>query len=68
VAIASLVAWPVAFYGMREWLQDFAYRIDMGPVTFVAGGMLTLAVVLLTVSIQAVKAALANPVDALRYE
>jgi len=40
----------------------------MGPVTFVAGGMLTLAVVLLTVSIQAVKAALANPVDALRYE
>lgn len=68
VALANLVAWPVAYFAMREWLQGFAYRVDMGFGVFVAGGIFTLIVVVATVSIQAIKAALANPVKALRYE
>ena len=68
VAVATVIAWPVAWWAMDRWLQDFAYRIDPGIGTFLLGGLLTLAVVLLTVSAQAVRAAWANPVDALRYE
>lgn len=68
VAIASLVAWPAAFFAIREWLQRFAYRIDMGFGIFVIAGISTLIIVVATVSSQAIKAALSNPVDALRYE
>ena len=68
VAVASVIACPVAYYAMERWLQDFAYRIDPGVGTFVLGGVLMLAVVLLAVGSQAMRAARANPVDALRYE
>jgi putative ABC transport system permease protein len=53
---------------MSRWLQDFAYRIDIGWGVFVLSGLLALAVAWLTVSYQSIKAALANPVEALRYE
>jgi putative ABC transport system permease protein len=66
--VAFLVASPLAYYAMNKWLQDFAYRIDVGWSTFGLTGILTLAIALLTVSYQAIKAALANPVDSLRYE
>ena len=66
--VANLVAWPVAYWIMENWLSGFAYRIDMGMGVFLAGGVLLLLVVVLTVGYQAVKAATANPVDALRYE
>ncbi len=68
VAVANAIAWPVAWWVMERWLRDFAYRIDQGVWTFVLGGVLTLAVVLLTVSVRTVRAARANPVEALRYE
>ena len=68
VVISSLIAWPVAYYASDRWLQDFAYRIEPGIGTFVSGGILMLVVVLLTVSAQAIRAAWANPVDALRTE
>ncbi len=68
VGVANLIAWPVAYYTMNRWLQDFAYRIELGPGVFVLGGVLALAIALLTVSAQAVRAARANPVEALRYE
>ena len=68
VALASVIAWPVAYYAMDRWLQEFAYRISLGPGMFAVGAVLTLTVVLLTVVSLAVKAALSNPVDALRYE
>ena len=68
VILANLIAWPIAYYAMNRWLQDFAYRIDLGVGMFVLGGVLALMIVLLTVSSQAMKAATANPVDALRYE
>jgi putative ABC transport system permease protein len=68
VLVANLIAWPVAYYVMNKWLQDFAYRIDIGWWIFALAGGLALLIALLTVSTQAVKAALANPVEALRYE
>jgi putative ABC transport system permease protein len=66
--IATLIAWPVAWYFLDTWLQDFAYRIEVGPGLFVLGAVLALIIALLTVSFQAIKAASANPVEALRYE
>ncbi|MFC1537360.1 ABC transporter permease, partial [Gemmatimonadota bacterium] len=68
LGIAIIIAWPVAWYFMDRWLQDFAYRIELGPGLFVLGGIIALVITVLTVSYQAVKAAYANPVEALRYE
>jgi putative ABC transport system permease protein len=68
VLIANLFAWPMAWYAMNRWLQNFAYRIEIGWWIFALAGMGALAVALLTVSTQAIRAALANPVEALRYE
>jgi putative ABC transport system permease protein len=68
VLIANVIAWPLAWFAMNHWLQDFAYRIDISWWMFVLAGGLALLIALLTVSTQAIKAALANPVEALRYE
>ncbi len=68
VLVANIFAWPVVYFVVSRWLQNFAYRTSMGPWPFLISGLLTLAVALLTVSIQAVKAALANPVESLKYE
>ena len=68
VLIANVIAWPVAWYAMSRWLENFAYRIDLGLGTFILAGLLALVIALATVSYQAVKAATANPVEALRYE
>jgi len=53
---------------MRKWLQGFAYQVDMSVLTFVLAGLLILVIALLTVSYQAIKASVANPVEALRHE
>ena len=68
VLAANLIAWPLAWYAMNRWLQSFAYRIELGPEVFVLGGVLALGIAWLTVSYQAIRAARANPVEALRYE
>ncbi len=68
VLVANLVAWPVAYLAMSRWLRNFAYRADIGLGAFLTAGGLALAVALLTVSTQAVKTALADPVRSLRYE
>jgi putative ABC transport system permease protein len=68
VVLANLIAWPFAYYFMNRWLQDFAYRVNIGWWVFAISGALALVVALITVSAQALKAALANPVEALRYE
>lgn len=68
VLISSALAWPVAFLVMRNWLNGFTYRIDLGVFLFILSGVLVLAFSLITVSYQTWKAARANPVDALRYE
>ncbi len=68
VGIASLVAFPVAWWAMNKWLEDFAYRIHISWWIFLLAGCLALLIALLTVSSQAIKAALANPVKSLRAE
>ena len=68
VAFASLIAFPVAWYAMHTWLQDFAYRISIPWWIFLAAGSIAALVALATISFQAVKAALSNPVKSLRSE
>jgi len=68
VLLANIIAWPVAYYAMNRWLQNFAYRINIGPLIFLQSAVLAFIVALLTVSYQAMKVSLANPVDTLRYE
>ncbi|HEY4613125.1 MAG TPA: FtsX-like permease family protein, partial [Bacteroidota bacterium] len=68
VGIANLVAWPLGYYLMDSWLENFAYRIDLGIGVFLLAGFGALATAFVTVSFQSVRAATANPVEALRYE
>lgn len=68
ILIANIIAWPVAYYAMNKWLQGYAYRINIAVWSFVVAAALALAIALFTVSYQAVRAATANPADALRYE
>ncbi len=68
VLIANLIAIPLAWLAIHKWLQDFAYRIDTGWVVFAAAGIISVVIALATVSFQAIKAALANPVKSLRSE
>jgi putative ABC transport system permease protein len=68
VLIANVIAWPLAYYIMNNWLKNFAYRIDMSFWIFLASGVLALLIALLTVSSHAIRAATANPVESLRYE
>ena len=65
---ANIIAWPIAYYFTNQWLQNFAYRIDLGIGFFTLIGILVLLTAWTTMSYQAIKAALSNPVDALRYE
>jgi putative ABC transport system permease protein len=66
--LAIFIAWPIVYLAMNRWLQNFAYRINIGLGTFVLSALLALVIALLTVGYQAVRAATANPVEALRYE
>jgi ABC-type antimicrobial peptide transport system permease subunit len=68
VLIASLIAWPVAYFAMSIWLENYAYRIDMSLWFFVAPAIIALVIAITTVSCHAIKAALADPVKALKYE
>jgi putative ABC transport system permease protein len=68
VAVANLVAWPLAWYAMNIWLQDFYYRVALAWWIFLLSGTLALLIALMTVSWLAVRAAAANPVESLRYE
>ncbi|PSR55128.1 macrolide ABC transporter permease [Adhaeribacter arboris] len=68
VLVANLVAWPLAWYSVHQWLQDFAYQVPVSGWVFGLAGMATLVIALLTLSFQAIRAALANPVQALRSE
>ena len=68
VLISNIIAWPVAYYLMGKWLQDFAYSININWWVFVLSGGLALIIALATISVNAIKAAIANPIEALRYE
>jgi len=66
--VANLVAWPLAWYVMNKWLQNFAYKIQINLAYFLLAGIATCAIALFTVSFKTIKAANSNPVDALKYE
>lgn len=68
VGIAILIASPIAWYAMNRWLADFAYRIDIEWWMFALAGVVAVAIALLTISYQAIRAAVANPVESLRSE
>lgn len=68
VILANLIALPVSYFAMNRWLQSFAYRMEIHPLVFVLAALISLCIALLTVSYQAIRAALANPIDSLRYE
>ncbi len=68
IALASLIAFPIAYYAINQWLQTFPYRIELDLVTFLLGSFVMFIVVITTVATQVLKAIRANPVDALRYE
>jgi hypothetical protein len=68
IIVSNVIAWPVGYIILKNWLQSFAYRTPLSWWIFVGSGMLALVVALLTVSYQSLRAALANPVESLKYE
>jgi putative ABC transport system permease protein len=68
VLIANAIAWPIAYFALRFWLQGFAYRTNLTVVAFVFSALISILVAVLTVSYQAIKSAVTNPVKSLRYE
>ena len=68
VLAANIIGWPIAYYAMNRWLQNFAYRTNIGIEIFILSAILILVITMGTMSFQAIKSALANPVDSLRYE
>ncbi len=68
VVLANFISWPIAFYTMNNWLNNFAYRTSINWLTFITAGILALLIAIATVCVQVVKVALQNPVNSLRYE
>ncbi|MFX1708603.1 FtsX-like permease family protein [Chitinophaga sp. CC14] len=68
VVVAAVIAFPLAWWAMSSWLQHFAYRVPLNAWVFIVAGGGALLIALITVSFQAVKAALANPVNSLQAE
>ncbi len=68
VLTATIVAVPVSYYIMSNWLLDFAYRINISPLIYLLVGLTVFAIALITISFQAIKAAISNPIKSLRYE
>ncbi|MEP6726846.1 MAG: FtsX-like permease family protein, partial [Bacteroidota bacterium] len=68
VGIAAVIAFPIAWYAMYNWLQNFAYRINMPWWIFILAGIIAATVALVTISFQAIKVAVSNPVKSLRSE
>ena len=68
VLVANIFAWPIAFYAMTRWLENFAYRTNLGLEVFLLSSLAALIVALFTISFQSARAALANPIDSLRFE
>jgi ABC-type antimicrobial peptide transport system permease subunit len=68
VLIANIVAWPLAYYFMTDWLKDYPYKISLGWDIFIISGFAALLIAIITISFQSVKAALSDPAKSLRYE
>jgi len=68
VIISCMITSPIAFYFLQNWLQQYYYRINIGPGVFIASAILPIVIAIFTISFQAIKAAVANPVRSLRSE
>ena len=68
VLIANVIAWPIAYFVMNQWLQNFAYKVNIGMWVFALSGALALLIALVTVGSHTLRAATANPIESLRYE
>jgi len=68
IIIANLISWPIAYYFMNKWLEDFAYKITLGFDSFLIAAFITLLIAMLTNGFQVIKAAVSNPVDSIKYE
>ncbi|HNG42607.1 MAG TPA: hypothetical protein PK203_12925, partial [Cyclobacteriaceae bacterium] len=68
IILSFVLVSPLTYFLLRTWLENFAYRISINPLLFLAGGLLALVIALLTISYHTIRSARANPVKALRYE
>lgn len=68
VLVGNLLAVPISYIAVNSWLRDYAYHVDIGTGVFLAATVLSIVIAILTVSYRAIKAATANPVEALKYE
>ena len=68
VIVANLIAWPLSYFALSRWLQEFPYRTDIKFWIFLGAGLMTFIIAIFTVSYQSLRAALSNPADSLRYE
>jgi putative ABC transport system permease protein len=68
IVMANMIAWPLGWWAMNKWLEDFAYSVKINWWVFVLAGILAIAIAFITISFQAIKAALANPIKSLRNE
>jgi len=68
VFISCLIASPIALYFLQHWLQNYDYRITIGPWVFIAAAIMAIVITVVTISFQAIRAAIANPVETLRTE
>jgi len=68
VLLSNLIAWPLTYFAMNLWLQNFAYRTTLNPLLFLISGLAALVIAVITVSFHSIRAANSNPVDALKYE
>ena len=68
IVISSVFAWPVAYILLKNWLNDFAYKIGLNPVVFLITTLIIFALSIITIGYQALYAATRNPADSLRYE
>jgi putative ABC transport system permease protein len=68
ILLANIIAWPIGWYAMHKWLENFAYRTGLNPLLFILAGVLSFVIAALPISYQSIKAAIADPIDSLRYK
>ncbi len=68
IGISTVIAWPVGYFFMKSWLQNFAFRVDLGVLSFVVASLMALVIAIVTVGFRAYRAATTNPAESLRYE
>jgi len=68
IGISTAIAWPMGYFFMKDWLQDFAFRVDPDFLSFLLASLIALIIAILTVGLRAYIAATVNPADSLRYE